>query len=280
MVLCKEVYVARYENELAGFVVLQVCGSFKGYIQTICVKEQFRGCGFGKKILAFCESRILELSPNIFICVSGFNTGAIKLYQSLGFKLVGELTDFIKEGFTELLLRKSVSPLIGYTLKQAMMTQKINRPETIAITAANCHTRMLLLWLAFLVMGSHAIAQSTGSIGKRDLLIATVDSILQSQVDSNHIPGAVIEIKRRAVLYEQAFGFAQKYVYGNQLMAAPEPMTTGHLFDIASLTKVIGTTTAIMLLADHGLIRVDDPVGKYVPAFDSGDKNGSASVTC
>ncbi len=153
------------------------------------------------------------------------------------------------------------------------MTQKINRPETIAITAANCHTRMLLLWLAFLVMGSHAIAQSTGSIGKRDLLIATVDSILQSQVDSNHIPGAVIEIKKDgAVLYEQAFGFAQKYVYGNQLMAAPEPMTTGHLFDIASLTKVIGTTTAIMLLADHGLIRVDDPVGKYVPAFDSGDK--------
>ena len=115
--LCKEVYVARYENELAGFVVLQVCGSFKGYIQTICVKEQFRGCGFGKKILAFCESRILELSPNIFICVSGFNTGAIKLYQSQGFKLVGELTDFIKEGFTELLLRKSVSPLIGYTFK-------------------------------------------------------------------------------------------------------------------------------------------------------------------
>ena len=35
----------------------------------------------------------------------------------------------------------------------------------------------------------------------------------------------------------QAFGFAQKYVYGNQLMAAPEPMTTGHLFDIASLTR-------------------------------------------
>ena len=44
-------------------------------------------------------------------------------------------------------------------------------------------------------------------------------------------------------------------------------MTTGHLFDIASLIKVIGTTTAIMLLADHGLIRVDDPVGKYVPVL-------------
>jgi [ribosomal protein S18]-alanine N-acetyltransferase len=114
---CKEVYVARYENKIAGFVILQVCGSFKGYIQTLCVSEEFRGRGFGKEILQFCEKRILQISPNIFICVSSFNKGAIRLYESFGFKLVGELPDFIKEGFTELLLRKSVSPIIGYKFK-------------------------------------------------------------------------------------------------------------------------------------------------------------------
>jgi ribosomal protein S18 acetylase RimI-like enzyme len=111
---CKEVYVAESENKLAGFVILQVCGSFKGYIQTICVDESCRGRGVGKQILQFCERRILAISPNIFICVSSFNKRAIKLYTETGFKLIGELTDFVKEGFTELLLRKSVGSILGY----------------------------------------------------------------------------------------------------------------------------------------------------------------------
>jgi CubicO group peptidase (beta-lactamase class C family) len=49
-------------------------------------------------------------------------------------------------------------------------------------------------------------------------------------------------------------------------------MTVDCLFDIASLTKVIGTATSIMLLADRGLLKVDEPVGKYIPAFNSSDK--------
>jgi CubicO group peptidase (beta-lactamase class C family) len=49
-------------------------------------------------------------------------------------------------------------------------------------------------------------------------------------------------------------------------------MTVNTLFDIASLTKVIGTTTSIMLLADRGLLKVDDPVCKYIKAFGTPDK--------
>jgi ribosomal protein S18 acetylase RimI-like enzyme len=112
---CKEIYVAEYENKTAGFVILQVCGTFKGYIQTLCISEELRGKGLGKKILQFSEQRVLKISPNIFICVSSFNEGAIKLYYEFGFRLVGELDDFVKKGFTELLLRKSVGPLLGYT---------------------------------------------------------------------------------------------------------------------------------------------------------------------
>jgi ribosomal protein S18 acetylase RimI-like enzyme len=85
-----------------------------GYIQTICIREDFRGRGFGTKLLEFCEERILKFSPNVFICVSSFNKGAIKLYHEFGFKLVGELDNFIKEGFTELLLRKTAGPRVGY----------------------------------------------------------------------------------------------------------------------------------------------------------------------
>jgi ribosomal-protein-alanine N-acetyltransferase len=70
--------------------------------------------GLGRKLLQFCEDRILKISPNIFICVSSFNVGAIKLYYEFGFKLVGELEDFVKKGFTELLLRKTFGPIVGY----------------------------------------------------------------------------------------------------------------------------------------------------------------------
>jgi CubicO group peptidase (beta-lactamase class C family) len=105
-------------------------------------------------------------------------------------------------------------------------------------------------------------------------LIAAVDSILQSQVDADKIPGAVIQIKKRGrVIHKKAFGYAQKYDYNHQLLSPAENMTVGHLFDIASLTKVVGTTTSIMLLVDRGLLKIDDPVGKYIPAFNSTDKN-------
>jgi len=113
----KEIYVLIKNDEIAGFVILQTGGTFKGYIQTLCLGEAYRGKGLGKKLLQFCEERILKISPNIFICVSSFNKGAIKLYYEFGFKLVGELNDFVKEGFTELLLRKTFGPIVGYKIK-------------------------------------------------------------------------------------------------------------------------------------------------------------------
>jgi len=111
------------------------------------------------------------------------------------------------------------------------------------------------------------------SKGSKSRLAADVDSILQSQVDADKIPGAVIQIKKGDnILYRKAYGYAQKYNYNHQLLQPAEEMTLDHLFDIASLTKVVGTTTSIMLLADRGQLKIDDPVGKYVQAFNSDDK--------
>jgi [ribosomal protein S18]-alanine N-acetyltransferase len=110
----REVYIAWYGSDLAGYVILQVCGTFSGYIQSICMSENYRGKGFGTSLIEFCEKRILEFSPNIFICVSVFNKGAMKLYNRMGYKLIGELDSFLKEGYTELLLRKTVGPKLGY----------------------------------------------------------------------------------------------------------------------------------------------------------------------
>ena len=104
-------------------------------------------------------------------------------------------------------------------------------------------------------------------------LTRQIDSIIRDKINENKIPGAVIEIKKGdETLYRQAYGYAQKFNYEHKPLAEPELLTTDHLFDIASLTKVVGTTTSIMLLVDRGLIHVDDPVGKYIKAFTSPDK--------
>ena len=110
----REVFLLKNEYEIMGFVIMQPQGTFKGYIQTIAVDENYRGEGYGTLLLQFCEDHILQYSPNIFICVSLFNQKALQLYIKFGFELVGELKDFIKMGFTELLLRKTVGPVFGY----------------------------------------------------------------------------------------------------------------------------------------------------------------------
>jgi ribosomal protein S18 acetylase RimI-like enzyme len=110
----REIWLLEIEKRIAGFVIIQTCGSFSGYIQTICIDSAFRGKGYGRKLLKFCEDTILKFSPNVFICVSSFNKGALKLYLDFGFKLIGEIENFVSEGYSELLLRKTVGPRIGY----------------------------------------------------------------------------------------------------------------------------------------------------------------------
>ena len=134
--------------------------------------------------------------------------------------------------------------------------------------------RLILILIVSLNLNS--TAQSIKSKKQvKTSLIAVVDSILQSQVDLNKIPGAVIKIKKEGkVIYKHAYGYAQKYEFNNQQLRVPEKMTVNHLFDIASLTKVIGTTTSVMLLVDRGLININDPVSIYLKAFDTPEKKG------
>jgi CubicO group peptidase (beta-lactamase class C family) len=106
--------------------------------------------------------------------------------------------------------------------------------------------------------------------------IAQVDSLIQQEVDQDNLAGAVIRVQHEdSILHYNAYGFAQKYTYGMNLMEEPEKMTRGHLFDLASLTKVFATTYGIMLLVDSGELALDDPISNYLPAFadERGDKN-------
>jgi ribosomal protein S18 acetylase RimI-like enzyme len=110
----REVYLARDGRGVAGFVILCMIGAFVGYIQTILVHPDRRNQGIGSELLEFSEARILKDSPNIFMCVSSFNHGARRLYQRKGYMVVGELTDYIVEGHSEILLRKTTGPLTGF----------------------------------------------------------------------------------------------------------------------------------------------------------------------
>jgi ribosomal-protein-alanine N-acetyltransferase len=107
----REVYVARLSGEIAGFAILQTQGAFTGYLQSVFVTPPYRGQGIGTRLIQFAEERILGEFPNVFICVSSFNLKAQKLYARLGYQVVGELTDWIVRGNSEILMRKSIAPI-------------------------------------------------------------------------------------------------------------------------------------------------------------------------
>jgi ribosomal protein S18 acetylase RimI-like enzyme len=106
----KEVYVAQAGNELRGFTVLDLRGPLGGYIQTVAVAPAWRNQGTGARLVAFAEQRIFRESPNVFLCVSSFNTRAQKLYARLGYEVVGELRNFVISGHSEILMRKTLGP--------------------------------------------------------------------------------------------------------------------------------------------------------------------------
>src|SRR5450755_1179188 len=97
-----------------------------------------------------------------------------------------------------------------------------------------------------------------------------VDSVIQQAVADGTIPGAVLVLGHDgAVVYRKAYG-------SRALEPRREPMTLDTVFDLASLTKVIATTTAVMQLVEQGKVRMNDPVAKYLPEF---AQNGKADIT-
>ncbi|MBN1698124.1 MAG: GNAT family N-acetyltransferase [Spirochaetales bacterium] len=111
----KNCFITKIENEIAGFILINMNGAFIGYIQSIAVKESFRGRGIGSRLIKYAEDYIFQYSPNVFICVSSFNEGAKKLYLKLGYKIIGELENYFINNQSEFLLRKTISPLSDFS---------------------------------------------------------------------------------------------------------------------------------------------------------------------
>jgi ribosomal-protein-alanine N-acetyltransferase len=107
----REVWLAREDGAVRGFIIINMRGAFIGYIQTVCVDAGARGSGFGTRLVAFAEERIFRETQNVFLCVSSFNPRARALYERLGYEAIGELKDYIIEGASEILMRKTLGPL-------------------------------------------------------------------------------------------------------------------------------------------------------------------------
>ena len=100
-----------------------------------------------------------------------------------------------------------------------------------------------------------------------------IDKIVNKTIDRGIIPGAVVLIaKDGKIVKKSAYGVIQKYDMG-KLLKNPILMTTDILFDLASITKVMATTQAVMKLVSENMLNVSDPVAKYIRKFGSDDKN-------
>ena len=99
---------------------------------------------------------------------------------------------------------------------------------------------------------------------------APLDEVLKDAVAQGDAPGAVLLVAHNGLtVYRKA--------YGNRTVGPKaEPMTLDTIFDLASLTKVIATTTCVMRLEQLGQIKLNDPVAKYIPDF---AQNGKEDVT-
>jgi uncharacterized protein YbbC (DUF1343 family) len=97
---------------------------------------------------------------------------------------------------------------------------------------------------------------------------AKIDQAARQEIAAGHVPGAVILVGHRGrIVYRKAFGL-------RAVAPSARPMRVDTVFDLASLTKVVATATAIMRLVDQGEISLDKPAAAYWPAFAENGKGG------
>lgn len=103
----------------------------------------------------------------------------------------------------------------------------------------------------------HGQAQGPVDAGR----FARIDEVIAADIADKKLPGAVVVVGQGDAIHFRK-------VYGHRaLQPSEEPMTMDTVFDMASLTKVVATTSAVMMLVEDGRIRLTDPVAQYIPDF-------------
>jgi CubicO group peptidase (beta-lactamase class C family) len=128
--------------------------------------------------------------------------------------------------------------------------------------------RVILTALTVTRAGDGLPVKPPADVGMSSSRLAAIERVVERGIKAGGYPGASVVVGRKgAAVYEKGFG---KLSWGESSTAVDAQRT---IYDIASLTKVVGTTTAIMILYDEKKIGLDDPVVNYIPTFGGGDKD-------
>ncbi|NJM52681.1 MAG: serine hydrolase, partial [Blastocatellia bacterium] len=103
------------------------------------------------------------------------------------------------------------------------------------------------------------------SVGMSRAKLNQIDTLVNKDIADKKLPGAVIIVGRKGkIVYRRAFG-------NRALVPQVEKMTIDTIFDVASLTKVVATSTSIMILLERGQLRLNDTIGKFIPEIEDRD---------
>ena len=100
--------------------------------------------------------------------------------------------------------------------------------------------------------------------------LAEMDATILASISSNHCPGGVLWLEHNGTAYHKAFG-------NRALVPERETMKEDTIFDVASLTKVVACTPAVMLLVERGQLKLEATVQTYIPEF-TGDGREAVTV--
>jgi CubicO group peptidase (beta-lactamase class C family) len=126
---------------------------------------------------------------------------------------------------------------------------------------------LMLLWTGAGVPGGGLPSKTPAAVGMSATRLEAIDRIMGRAIRAGGFPGGVVIVGRRgATAVEKGFG---NLGWTDKTKVVPERT----IYDVASLTKVVATTTALMILYDQGKISLDEPVTTYLPAFHGGAKD-------
>lgn len=132
-----------------------------------------------------------------------------------------------------------------------------------------------LLFSAYAIATATAATPSGGlplkaprAVGMSAERLKMIDHVVLRGISAGGYPGAAVVVGRKgAAVWEKGFG-RLSWETSSATVSAEHT-----IYDLASLTKVVGTTTALMVLYDEGKIHLDDPVSQYIPEFSGGAKD-------
>lgn len=103
------------------------------------------------------------------------------------------------------------------------------------------------------------------SVGMSSAKLKQIEAFVNQDIADKKLPGAVVLVGRKGkIVYRKAFG-------NKSLVPTVEKMTVDTIFDLASLTKVVATSTSMMVLLERGQIRLNDTIGKFIPEIEDKD---------